>query len=239
MWLWVTFGWCALAAVLAAVHHRLRRAAESVSGRREVAAFMLRLETELAEAHADVGFLGMLPDRFACLLRVDGQETVVGLHEAFRHAQSFPDAFSRMVAHLLSDVRDLGLGRVGDTDFATAATALLPQVRSREWFEQQSCFGDSGLVYTPLNDELVTVYVIDDPASMVFHTARHLRRWRKEVEDLHHLALADLHAAWHPGSAARRKGERTGDRSVGRWLRCGAGVAARGAGWSARGDPRS
>lgn len=190
MWLWVTFGWCAVAAGLAAVHHRLRRVADRYPA--EVAAFMLRFETELAEAHPEVAFLGLLPDRFACLLRVDGQETVVGLHEIYRHAQAFPDAFSRTVASLLIDVREIGLGRVGDVDFAGAATSLMPQLRSRQWLDQQGCFGDSGLVHTVVNDELVTVYVIDDAASMVFVCRAHLRRWRKSVEDLHHLAMGNL-----------------------------------------------
>ncbi len=80
MWLWVGIGWGALALGLAWIHHRLGRVRDGYPP--EVAAFLLRLETELAAAHPGVQFLGMLPDRFACLLRVDGQETPVGLHEA-------------------------------------------------------------------------------------------------------------------------------------------------------------
>ena len=57
---------------------------------------MLRFETVLAENPPDVTCLGMMPGRFACLLRVKGQETPVGLHDAWRHAEAFPDGFVRM-----------------------------------------------------------------------------------------------------------------------------------------------
>lgn len=153
---------------------------------------MLRLENELLAAHPDVQFLGMLPDRFACLMSVDGQETPVSLYEAFRHAEAFPESFARMVARLLGDIREVGLDRVDDLEFATASQLLMPQVRSREWLEQQGTFGDSGLVNTTLNDELVTVYVVDDSSCMVFICRAHLKRWQKEPADLHNLALANL-----------------------------------------------
>lgn len=190
MWLWVALGWCALAVALAVVHHRLQRARHGYPP--EVVAFLLRLETELAQSHPGVKFLGMLPDRFACLLRVDGQETPVGLHEAWRHAQAFPDAFARLVARLVVDVKETGLDRVADFDFAAAAPILLPQVRSRAWVEAQGAFGDAALVQQPLNDDLVTVYVLDDPHCMVFVCREQLRRWRKSEADLHNLALANL-----------------------------------------------
>ncbi len=190
MWLWVGIGWAVLAVTLAMVHHRLRLVRGGYPP--EVAAFVLRFENELAAAHPQVRFLGLLPDRFACLLQVDGQETPVGLHEAWRHAQAFPDAFSRMVARLLADVGEAGLDRVGDIDFMDAAPILLPQVRSREWVAAQGAFGDAALVQRPLNDDLVTVYVIDDPHCMVFVCREHLRRWRKAEVDLHNLALSNL-----------------------------------------------
>lgn len=190
MWFWVGIGWGALAVTLAWVHHRLRRPVAGYPP--EVAAFLLRLETELAAAHPEVQFLGMLPDRFACLLRVAGQETPVGLHEAWRHAEAFPDAFSRMVARLLADVGEVGLDRVADFDFAAAAPVLLPQVRSVSWVEAQGAFGDAALVQRPLNRDLVVVYVIDDPQCMVFVCREHLRRWRKTEADLNNLALANL-----------------------------------------------
>lgn len=190
MWLWIGIGWGALAIGLAWIHHRLGRSQPGYPA--DVAAFLLRLETELSRSHPQVQFLGMLPDRFACLLRVDGQETPVGLHEAWRHAQAFPDAFTRMVARLVADIGEHGLDRVGDVEFADAAPLLMPQVRSRSWVEAQGAFGDAALVQAPLNDDLVTVYVIDDPHCMVFVCREHLRRWRKSETDLHNLALANL-----------------------------------------------
>lgn len=190
MWLWVTIGWCAIAVLTALALHRSRAGRPSYPP--EVAAFLLRFETELAEAHPAVAFLGMLPDRFACLLRVDGQETPVALHDAFRHAEAFSDSFPRMVARLLTDIREIGLHRVDDLDFAAAAPLLMPQVRSRSWLESQGTFGDSALVHRPLNDELVTVYVVDDDHCMVFVCREHLRRWRRSEADVHNLALANL-----------------------------------------------
>lgn len=146
----------------------------------------------MAAAHPSVAFLGMLPDRFACLLRVDGQETPVGLHDAFRHAEAFPGDFATMVAQLLADIRAIGLDRADELEFATAAPLLMPQVRSSAWLLQQGTFGDSGLVSTRLNDDLAVVYVLDDAASMVFVCRAHLRRWQRSVEDVHNLALANL-----------------------------------------------
>ncbi len=190
MWLWIGLGWGALAMVFAALHHRLRRG--SLRHPPEVAAFVLRLENELAAAHPGVRFLGLLPDRFACLLWVDGQETPVGLYEAFRHAEAYPEAFPRMVARLVADIREVGLDRADQIEFAAAAQHLLPQVRSRAWLEQQGTFGDSGLVSTPLNDELVVVYVVDDASCMVFVCRAHLQRWQRDVADVHNLALGNL-----------------------------------------------
>ena len=97
-----------------------------------------------------------------------------------------------MVHRLIADVREIGLDRIDDVDFAAAAPQLLPQVRSREWLLLQGCFGDSGLVYRAMNDQLATVYVINDVQSMVFVCRAHLRRWRKCDEDVHNLALANL-----------------------------------------------
>ena len=190
MWLWASGGWCVLALAGVVFHHRLR--SKSSRYPPEVAAFVLQLENELLAAHPDVQFLGMLPDRFACLMRVDGQETPVGLYEAFRHAEAFPESFTRMVAQLVGDIREVGLDRADELEFATAAQLLMPQVRSKDWLEQQGTFGDSGLVHTPINEQLVTVYVVDDSSCMVFLCRAHLKRWQKDVRDLHNLALANL-----------------------------------------------
>jgi uncharacterized protein YtpQ (UPF0354 family) len=134
----------------------------------------------------------MLPERFACLLRVQGQETPVPLHDVWRHATAHPGSFSRLVANLLADVTEVGLDRVEELDFAAAAPMLMPQVRSREWVESQGAFGGAALVVEPMNDELVTVYVLDDPQCMVFVCREHLRRWRKTAADVHNLAMANL-----------------------------------------------
>lgn len=190
MWLWVGVGWCALTLVGVVLHHRLR--SKSSRYPPEVAAFVLQLESELAAAHPGVQFLGMLPDRFACLMSVDGQETPVGLYEAFRHVEAFPEGFTRMVAQLVGDIREVGLDCADELDFATAAQLLMPQVRCKDWLDEQGTFGDSGLVHTPINDQLVTVYVVDDSSCMVFLCRAHLKRWQKEAQDLHNLALTNL-----------------------------------------------
>lgn len=190
MWLWGILGWAVVAVAAAALHHRVRISQPSVSP--EVAAFLARFENVLHRSHPDVDFLGMLPGRFACLLRVQGQETPVSLHDAFRHAEAYPDAFPRMVDRLVRDVAEVALDRVEDLDFVDAAPRLLPQVRSRHWLDQQGCFGDSGLVHRRLNDELAIVYVVDDPNCMVFVCRAHLQRWRKSDVDLHNLAVGNL-----------------------------------------------
>jgi Protein of unknown function (DUF1444) len=190
MWVWASLAWVAIALLAAWWHRRWRRVVPQPSA--QVAAFMLRFENELSIAHPEVEFRGLLPDRFACLLGVDGQETAVSLHELYRHADAPADAFTRTIKSLLGDIREVGLDRVGDLDFAAAAPLLMPQIRSRSWLEQRGAFGDSGLVHTPLASDLVTVYVLDQANDMVFVCREHLRRWRKEVADLHHLAVANL-----------------------------------------------
>lgn len=190
MWLWIALLWCVAAVAFAVVHHRMRRAVPRYPA--AVRGFVLRFENELATAHPGVQFLGMLPERFACLLCIDGQETPVGLHDAFRHAEAFPDGFAAMVAQLIAEIRSVGLDRAEELEFATASALLLPQVRSADWLRQQGTFGDSGLVHTALNDDLVVVYVIDDANSMVFVCRAHLQRWRKTVADVHSLAVANL-----------------------------------------------
>jgi uncharacterized protein YtpQ (UPF0354 family) len=190
MWLWFGLGWCLVGLLGVVLHHHLRRRSSRYPP--EIAAFMLRFENELSAAHPSVGFLGMLPDRFACLLSVDGQETPVGMYEAFRHAEAFPDSFSRMVSRLLADIREVGLDRAGDLEFATASPLLMPQLRGREWLNEQGTFGDSGLVHTEFSDELVVVYVVDEATCMVFVCREHLKRWRKDVVAVHNLALANL-----------------------------------------------
>ena len=78
MWFWIGAAWLAAAWAAVLVHRRWRQRSPEIDPR--LATFVLRLENELAQRHPTVRFLGMLPDRFACLLAVDGQETVVVLH---------------------------------------------------------------------------------------------------------------------------------------------------------------
>lgn len=212
MWPWMLAGWLVAAAAVAALHHRWRRTGLPLLP--EAEAFLLRFETQVATSHPDVECLGTLPHRFACLLRVDGQETVVPLHDLFRLAHVPPDAFARHVAALIAEVREQGLDRVGDLDFAAAAPSLLPQVRTWSWLEQHGSFGGSGLVHTRLDDELVVVYVLDADDDMVFVCREHLRRWRKEVADVHNLAVANLARRGDVPSAQARRGPlivRSGD----------------------------
>lgn len=195
MWLWIA-AWAAASLVLVFAHRRFRRSLPAIDP--EIAAFLVRLETELARSHPDVAFLGVLPDRIACLLRVEGQETEVSLRELFRHADASDDAFTRLVAGLIADIREVGLDRVGDLDFAAVAGMLLPQVRSREWVDQQGTFGDAGLVFTELAAGLCVVYVVDGDSSMVFVCRALLRRWGRSVADVHNLALANLRRLGKP-----------------------------------------
>jgi hypothetical protein len=190
MWLWALLGWLAVSGAAALLHHRWRSGQPQLGP--ELAAFVLRFETILAERHPEVRFAGLLPDQFACLLEVDGQETPVALDDAYRHEHAFPDALPDYVARLVAEIRDVGLDRLDDVDLAFASPLLLPQVRSRAWLEQKGVFGDSGLVHRALNDDLVVVYVIDDAHAMVFLSRAHLQRWRKSETDIHNLALANL-----------------------------------------------
>lgn len=190
MWLWGLSAWVVASAVVAWLHHRMRASTPRVSG--EIAGFLLRFETLIAERHPGVMFAGMLPDQFAGLLVVDGQETPVSLADAFRHEQAFPSGFAEYVANLVEEIREVGMDRVEDLDFAIVATEILPQVRALSWVQERGCFGDGGIVHTKLNDDLATVYVVDDANSMVFVCRAHLKRWRKSEADLHNLALANL-----------------------------------------------
>lgn len=190
MWMWGLIGWLLVSVLAAALHHRFQQRQTRIDP--AVGAFLLRLETLIAERHPGVRYVDLLPDQFACLLEVDGQETPVSLHDAFRHEQTFPDGFPDYVERLIGDIREVGLDRVDDLDLAGAAAQLLPQVRSRQWLEDHGRFGDSGLVHRSLNDELVVVYVVDDPHSMVFVCRGHLNAWGKTIDDVHNLALANL-----------------------------------------------
>lgn len=198
MWLWIATAWLAASVLAALAHRRWRQRVTEPDP--QVAAFLLRLENELAAHHPAVQFVGMLPDRFACLLCVDGQETVVSLHGLQAYAEVPADEFTRRVALLLGEVRDVGLDRIDGigADFAFVGHTLLPQVRTRAWLAQHGAFGDSGLVHRALGGELVVVYVLDDSADMVFVCRKHLQRWRRSEADLYELARANLKARGAP-----------------------------------------
>lgn len=197
MWLWVTLGWCAAAVGAALVHHRLRRTLDRYPP--EVTTFLAAFENALAANHSEATFLGLLPDRFAGLLRVQGQETVVSLAAAYRRWESDPEQLPQILVRLLAEIHEVGLHRVDDIDFAAAAPIVLPQVRAQQWLAENGRFGDSALVHTPLNEQLVTVYAMDAGQSLVFVCREHLRRWRKQISDVHHLALANLRRCTDPG----------------------------------------
>jgi hypothetical protein len=202
MWTWIATAWLAAAGVALYAHGRLRRRELALDP--DDAAFLMRFENELDRCHRDIGFLGMLPDRVACLLCVDGQETVVSLHGLRPFADAPGDEFTRRVASLLGEVRDVGLHRVDGigADFASACGSLLPQVRTRAWLDERGAFGDSGLVHRALAEGLVVVYVLDDGPDMVFVCRRHLQRWRRSEPDLYQIACANLAATGAPLPAA-------------------------------------
>lgn len=202
MWTWIATAWLAAAGVALYAHCRLRRRGFAMDP--DDAAFLMRFENELDRCHRDIGFLGLLPDRVACLLCVDGQETVVSLHGLRPFADAPGDEFTRRVASLLGEVRDVGLHRVDGigADFATACDNLLPQVRTRAWLDEHGAFGDSGLVHRALAEGLVVVYVLDDGPDMVFVCRRQLQRWRRSEPDLYQIACANLAVTGAPLPAA-------------------------------------
>jgi uncharacterized protein YtpQ (UPF0354 family) len=176
----------ALAALL--VRRLLRQGAWQAEDTRD---FLLRFQAALA-AHPQVEYRGMLPGRFACLLQVDGQDTAVALHELYRRTEAFPGSLPAAVAMMVHEIEALALDRIADHDFASVATSILPQVRSRAWIAANGRFGDAALVHRQLTEDLAVVYVVDDPDAMVFVCRGHLRQWRRTAEDLHHLAVSNL-----------------------------------------------
>jgi hypothetical protein len=199
-------GWCALAVVLAAAFHRFRRRPPAFPP--EVQAFLAELES-LLRAHDGVEWLGMLPGRFACLLRVRGQETPVSLHELFRRGVAFPDKLPQAVAQLLEEIEEVGLDRIEHHEFGGVAVDLMPQVKSLAWVEQQGRFGDSALVSRRFGGDLAIVYVIDDPDSMTFVCRAHLKRWNRGADDVHQLAMQNLRTRSAHGVPIAQKGSPT------------------------------
>jgi uncharacterized protein YtpQ (UPF0354 family) len=191
MWWWIAGAWVLLSVALVAGHHRLRRLEPQLPA--DVEEFLICLENRLAALHPTVFWLGLLPGRFTGLLRVHNQETPVELGETFRRWRAFPSDFDATVHRLVSEIEQGGLDRMDDHDFATVATWILPQVRSREWLDTQGRFGDAGLAHRLLTEDLAVIYVVDQGDSMVFVCHAHLRQWRKSEADVFNLAVANLH----------------------------------------------
>ena len=138
----------------------------------------------------------MLPGRFAIVLAIRGQECPVSLHGLFRRFVAFPDEFPETVSRFLDEMSADGLDSPFDHDFADAATAILPQVRSRAWLEAQGgVFGDGALVHRRFSEDLVICYVIDESWCMTFVCQAHLKQWNIGERDLYHLATRNLDAA--------------------------------------------
>jgi hypothetical protein len=190
---WFFGGWIVLSIAAAALFYRLRSRYAPVSIPPQVQRFVRRLEEELRTNHPDVAICGMVPGRFAIVLRIDGQETPLGLHELFRHSLAFPDAFPQAVERFVREAATEGLDRPHDHGFADVATNLLPQIRSLEWVRSAApALGDASLVHRPFGEDLAICYVIDEPWSMVFVCAAHLRQWGRSEEDLFRLATQNL-----------------------------------------------
>ncbi|GAB4142946.1 MAG: hypothetical protein Fur0037_10350 [Planctomycetota bacterium] len=190
MWPWIAGGWALLSLLLALLHARAARRRPRIPP--DVRRFLLRFESELARRHPEGEYRGLLPGRFAALLSLHGQETPVALQGVFRHAKAFPEAFGPMVDRLIEDIVEVGLDRIEHHDFSWIAPWILPQVRSREWLLAQGRFGDEALVHRALNEELVVVFVIDDPQTMVYICKAHLRAWGRGADEIDHLAIANL-----------------------------------------------
>ncbi len=196
-------GWFALAGALAATWHLLRSKRPAYPP--EVVAFLRELES-LLQGHDGVEWLGMLPGRFACLLRVRGQETPVSLHELLRRSLAFPDKLPQAVTQLLLEIEEVGLDRIDHHEFGGVAADLMPQVKSLAWVEQQGRFGDSAIVRRRFGDDLAIVYVIDDSNSMTFVCRAHLKRWNRSADDVHHLAMQNLRTRCAPAMPVAQKG---------------------------------
>jgi uncharacterized protein YtpQ (UPF0354 family) len=176
---------------MAAGHYRFRRLEPQLPA--DVEEFLICFENRLAALHPAVTWLGLLSGGFMGLMRVHKQETPVELGETFRRWRAFPADFDATVNRLVMEVEQHGLDRMDDHDFATVATWILPQVRSREWLDAQGRFGDAGLAHRLLTEDLAVVYVIDQGDSMVFVCQGHLRQWHKSEADVFNLAVTNLH----------------------------------------------
>lgn len=185
---WIVVGWIVCAVGLAALHHRLRRPLGS--GLAE--ALVLDFAKELAANHPEAEFRGMLPQRFSCILAVDGQETVVPLHDLHHAWQSGPNAFRAAVRELVERIRGEHLDRVEHHDFGRVAVQVLPHLRPARWIAELAGRGGERLAQRRLTRELAVVYAIERELDLVFVTEAHLAQWGRSEEDLWNLARGNL-----------------------------------------------
>ncbi len=193
VWTSIAIAWTCLvfmATGLWVLARRMQPKGELGSGLGE---FLRCLRYELRERHPDVAWCGLSSERRTAVLIVSGQETPVPLGPLFQHYQAFPDAFGRVVDRMLEEVRAEGLHEPADHEFADVVLDIVPQIKSQDWLrEHGGAFGGSGLISRDLGDDLVICYVIDEPWSMIFICREHLRRWHKQDQDIHQLAMSNL-----------------------------------------------
>lgn len=185
-------GWCLAVGILTPVLVRFLKRAPYHRVPPDAKRFFLRLEEELKERHPGVQLVGLTSEGFGAVLRVERQEIPVPLGEVFLRERAFPSAFPHTVDRLVNEVRAY-LAAVDDLPFDEAVQAVLPQVRSMEWVRHNSpAFGPGRILTTPLLDDLATLYVIDEPGSMVFVTEGHLEAWGTRGDFIENIAKSNL-----------------------------------------------
>lgn len=185
---WIVIGWIACAVGLAALHHRLRRRVEPGAAE----GLSLDFARELAANHPEAEFRGVLPHRFSCILAVDGQETVLPLHDLHHAWQSGPSALRAAVRELVERIRREHLDRVEHHDFGRVAVQVLPHLRPVRWLAGLGSRGGERLAQRRLTRELAVVYAIERELDLVFVTEAHLTQWGRSEEDLWNLARNNL-----------------------------------------------
>ena len=136
MWLEAGVAFVAAMAAGAVVgRRRAQKRADQVSP--ELQGFLDKFREELRERHPSIELRGLVPGKFAAVLRIEGQELPVSLHPLYRRCAAFPHAFSESVDRFLAEVGGIALERTGDHGFSDVATSILPQIRSMEWLRER------------------------------------------------------------------------------------------------------